>query len=167
MADAVRRKWSNIRPLLPKQDDTLAIKRLRLDHLSMRLALALRWAAAVNVSRIARARSYIGADGERLFKAILGALRLHRMRLSALSRRFRFAFNVRCQEWDRITPSIRAHRREATQEAIRAIYGANGPPPGITEGKRFEQVNRWLRERGRAPVSQPTIRRAMHNLFRR
>jgi hypothetical protein len=58
----------------------------------------------------------------------------------------------------------RAHRRAAVKEAIRAIWGKNGPDLGVTEGRRLEQINAWLKEKKRTPVSAPTIRRALKEL---
>jgi hypothetical protein len=89
---------------------------------------------------------------------------VHRARLDRLDRRFKFAWEIQFLKYPAAKPAIKAHRRQATAEAIRAIYGAAGPPPGITEGIRHEQINRWLREHGRAAVSLPTIRRALRIL---
>jgi hypothetical protein len=56
------------------------------------------------------------------------------------------------------------HRREATKEAIRAIWGAKGLPPGIMVRQRDDAINKWLVERGRQKVSSETIKRAFAEL---
>lgn len=56
------------------------------------------------------------------------------------------------------------HRRAAVKEAIRAIWGRNGIPHGVTEGSRLKQINDWLKGNGRVPVTEATIRRALKEL---
>ena len=57
-----------------------------------------------------------------------------------------------------------AHRREAVKEAIHAIWGESGPL-GVTEGRRMEKINEWLKLKGRITVEQATIRRALKELW--
>jgi len=56
------------------------------------------------------------------------------------------------------------HRREAVKQALKAIWGLDGPPPGVMETIRNRQVNKWLAENGRASVSEATIRRALSEM---
>jgi len=58
----------------------------------------------------------------------------------------------------------RAHRRDLVERALCALY-PNGLPQGLTEERRFQDVNQWIRENGEPKgVSKSTVRRAVKNL---
>jgi hypothetical protein len=57
------------------------------------------------------------------------------------------------------------HMRAAVKEALRAIWGNDGPGNGVPEKLRYKKVNAWLKENKRFfPVSPQTIRRALQAL---
>ena len=126
--------------------------------------------------RLALAHAALARTESRARNAVVAVIDRKQRRFDALAKYFRLLYLARFDA-DLIAPRAqprhrqidhpRAHRLQATIEAIMALYGIAGLPPGITEGRRFEQINRWLREHGRACVSQPTIRRAMKSLRRR
>jgi hypothetical protein len=53
-------------------------------------------------------------------------------------------------------------RQRAVIEAIHAIWGQDGPPPGVHSEKRREKINNWLEDGGRERVSITTIQRALN-----
>jgi hypothetical protein len=55
----------------------------------------------------------------------------------------------------------KAHRLEATKEAIFAKWGHDGPPSGLSEDMREQKISEWLKANGRGPTSKATIRRAL------
>jgi len=57
------------------------------------------------------------------------------------------------------------HRRDATKEAIVALWGQKGLVDGIMVVQRDKTVNDWLHEKGRQKVSPKTISRAVKELF--
>jgi hypothetical protein len=59
---------------------------------------------------------------------------------------------------------IRTHYQEAVREAVHAIWGQNGPPPGVTAAVRDFKINVWLKANGRVEVSEATIRRALRKV---
>jgi hypothetical protein len=56
---------------------------------------------------------------------------------------------------------VSAHRKEAVKEAIKVIWGENGPSFGAMEGQRLEKINNWLKSHGRATTTNSTIKRAL------
>jgi hypothetical protein len=58
----------------------------------------------------------------------------------------------------------RAHRLEATKQAILELWGGNGPPAGLTEDMREQAISQFLKEKGLVRVSKATIRRALSSL---
>ena len=59
-----------------------------------------------------------------------------------------------------------AHRQQSVIEAVVAIWGPNGPPPGVMTRARLQEINKWLLEHGRAQVAEPTVRRALAKMRR-
>jgi hypothetical protein len=55
----------------------------------------------------------------------------------------------------------KAHRLEATKQAILGMWGPNGPPAGLTEDMREQKISEWLKKNGLVPTSKSTIRRAL------
>ena len=141
----------------------LGLRKHRLRHLSKRLELGWQSYKNAHLSKIAFYRNRIEARSMRAWRAWFVSLDARASHLDMLSRRLIFAANVRITMAKSTAPP-RAHRLRATEQAIIALYGRNGPPPGITEGQRYRAVNEWLRARGRSTVSQPTIRRALKAL---
>lgn len=60
--------------------------------------------------------------------------------------------------------SSTAHRRTAIKQALDALYGAGGPPAGLSAIARDRAINEWLLMNGRSRVSEATIRRALKDL---
>ena len=60
--------------------------------------------------------------------------------------------------------NIRKHRQAAVKEAVRAIWGENGPDVGVTAEIRNSEINKWLRANGRTGVGEATIRRALREM---
>jgi hypothetical protein len=58
----------------------------------------------------------------------------------------------------------RAHRLEATKQAILELWGGNAPPAGLTEDMRERAISQFLKEKGLVQVSKATIRRALSSL---
>jgi hypothetical protein len=56
------------------------------------------------------------------------------------------------------------HRRDATKEAIMAIWGPKGLPAGLMDPRRDKAINDWLNKKGLQPVGARTIRRAFAEL---
>ena len=59
------------------------------------------------------------------------------------------------------------HKLLATQEAILDIYGQTDLTTGlqgVSVGTRLKEVNAWLTARGKDPVSDLTVRRALKEL---
>jgi hypothetical protein len=55
----------------------------------------------------------------------------------------------------------RAHRLEATKQAILAMWGRNGPPAGLPEDMREQKISEWLKANGLVRTSKSTIGRAL------
>lgn len=58
------------------------------------------------------------------------------------------------------------HRRDATKEAIMALWGPDGLRAGLMAPQRDKTINDWLNEKGLQPVGARTIRRAFAELGR-
>ena len=59
----------------------------------------------------------------------------------------------------------RAHRRELVKNALITLYGPTGVSLGVTEERRHQDVNGWLRKNGEPKgVSKATIRRAIRDV---
>jgi hypothetical protein len=59
----------------------------------------------------------------------------------------------------------RNHRLLLTMKGLIALYGENGPDYGVTEERRGQDVDTWVRKNGEPKgVSKATIRRAVREL---
>jgi hypothetical protein len=63
-----------------------------------------------------------------------------------------------------LSNNIRKHRQAAVVEAVRAIWGENGPEVGTAAETRNYKINHWLKENNRTGVGEATIRRALAGL---
>jgi hypothetical protein len=58
----------------------------------------------------------------------------------------------------------RKHRQAAVKEAVRAIWGENGPDLGVSAEARNWKIKNWLKANDRTDVGEATIRRALSEM---
>jgi hypothetical protein len=156
---------------MPRQDDVITTRDAGfgpgdVQSLSRRLAIAaatLRFAGATSL-QLERKHELTSALSARASRALAVLISKKVDRLRVISDRLQ----PPAAGWNTLETRTGdlGHRLQATLEAIKSVYGPCGPPPGITEGIRFSEVNGWLRRHGRTTVSLPTIRRALRVLRR-
>jgi hypothetical protein len=59
----------------------------------------------------------------------------------------------------------RQYKQLLANRGILALWGSKGPPPSVTEERRFQAVDQWVREHGeKKDVSKATVNRAWRKL---
>jgi hypothetical protein len=152
MRELIEDLWPELANMgtMPQQDDHITTTNAGfgagdIQSLSRRLAIAaatLRFAGAKSL-QLERKHELTSALSDRASRALIVLISRKFDRLRVISDRLQ----PPAAGWNTLETRIGdlGHRLQATLEAIKSVYGPCGPPPGITEGIRFSEVNGWLK----------------------